>query len=134
MRFADLVPWIADGLILLGVIVMTIGVVGIARMPDVFTKIHAASKSVFLGVCSILVAVSLSGEPSLIGRAVLIAAFLLLTTPVAAHELARAVVRAEHHAERRQQESRLARARSGEASVRTLGEPASRVPEDLIRR
>jgi multicomponent Na+:H+ antiporter subunit G len=89
------VPWFADGLVLLGLIVMTIGIIGIARMPDVFTKIHAASKSVFLGVCSILAAVAASGEPSMIGRLVLIAALLLLTTPVAAHELAEAVARGE---------------------------------------
>ena len=55
MTVAAWVPWLSDALVLLGLTVMTIGVVGIVRMPDIFTKQHAASKSVFLGVCSILV-------------------------------------------------------------------------------
>ncbi len=87
------VALIADGFILLGAVVTTIGVVGMVRMPDIFTKLHAASKAVFLGVCSFLVALVASGDPSIIARAVLIALLLILTTPVAAHEIARAAVR-----------------------------------------
>lgn len=84
---------VADAFIVLGLVVMTIGVIGIVRMPDVYTKLHAASKSVFLGVCSFLVAVSLSGDPGIIARAVLIGVLLVFTTPVAAHEIARAAAR-----------------------------------------
>ncbi len=88
------VPWLSDALVVLGLAVMTIGVVGIVRMPDIFLKLHAASKSVFLGVCSILAAVAISGDPAFAARAVLIGALLVLTTPVAAHELARAAAKA----------------------------------------
>jgi multicomponent Na+:H+ antiporter subunit G len=88
-------PWIADGLILLGSIVMTIGVIGMVRLPGVFLKQHAASKAVFLGVCSFLVAVMASGDPAIIARAALIGLLLVLTTPVAAHEIAKAAVREE---------------------------------------
>lgn len=87
------VALIADGFILLGAVVTTIGVVGMVRMPDIFTKLHAASKAVFLGVCSFLAALVASGDPSIIARAVLIALLLILTTPVAAHEIAKAAVR-----------------------------------------
>ena len=89
------VPWLSDALVLLGLAVMTIGVAGIVRMPDIFTKQHAASKSVFLGVCVILLAVAISGEPSFAARTVLIGTLLILTTPVAAHELAKAAAK-EH--------------------------------------
>jgi multicomponent Na+:H+ antiporter subunit G len=89
------VPWISDALMLLGLVVMTIGVAGIVRMPDIFTKQHAASKSVFLGVCSILVAVAISGGPGFAARTVLIGTLLILTTPVAAHEIAKAAAK-EH--------------------------------------
>jgi len=88
-----LLPWIADGFIVLGTVVVTIGVIGIYRMPDILTKAHAASKSVFLGVCSFLIAVSASGDPAFIARAVLIGLLLILTTPVAAHEIAKAATR-----------------------------------------
>ncbi len=93
MTVQSLLPWIADGLIVLGMVVTTIGVFGIYRMPDIFTKSHAASKSVFLGVCSFLIAVSASGDPAFIARAALIGMLLILTTPVAAHEIARAATR-----------------------------------------
>lgn len=86
---------IADGFLLLGVVVMTIGVIGMIRMPDVYTKLHAASKSVFLGVVSLLIAVSASGDPAIIARAVLIALLLVVTTPVAAYEIARAATEEE---------------------------------------
>lgn len=84
---------VSDAFILLGLTVMTIGVIGIFRMPDVYTKLHAASKSVFLGVCSLLIAVSLGGNPDIIARSVLIAVLLIFTTPVAAHEIARAAAK-----------------------------------------
>ncbi|MFN8591595.1 MAG: monovalent cation/H(+) antiporter subunit G [Thermomicrobiales bacterium] len=86
----DLVSWSADTLVLLGCVVMTIGVIGVIRMPDVFGKLHAASKSVFLGVCSLLVALIAMGDMALGARAALIMGLLLVTTPVAAYEMARA--------------------------------------------
>ncbi|MDW8339014.1 MAG: monovalent cation/H(+) antiporter subunit G, partial [Thermoleophilia bacterium] len=88
-----LLPWLADALVLLGLAVMTVGVVGIWRMPDVYTQLHATSKAVFLGVIAILVASAASGDPEIILRLVLIGACLLLTTPVSAHVVARAAYR-----------------------------------------
>ena len=89
---AELPHWIADGLVIVGCLVMTLGVVGVLRLPDVYSKLHAASKSVFLGVCSILAAAAALGEESISSRAILIFVLLLLTTPVSAHEMARATV------------------------------------------
>jgi multicomponent Na+:H+ antiporter subunit G len=93
VTIASLSPWIADVFILLGLAVMTLGVFGVFRMPDIFTRLHAASKSVFLGVCSLLVATLFSGNPDIAARAVLIGLLIILTTPIAAHEIARAAVR-----------------------------------------
>lgn len=82
-------PWLADALVLLGVGIMTIGVYGVIRMPDLYTRLHAASKSVFLGVCAIALASTASGEPAIIARVALIAILLLLTTPIASHAIGR---------------------------------------------
>ncbi len=79
-----------DMLVILGLVIMTIGVYGVIRFPDIYTRIHAASKAVFLGVISILIATCLAGGADVILRAVLIGVFLLLTTPVASHAIARA--------------------------------------------
>jgi multicomponent Na+:H+ antiporter subunit G len=81
----------ADVLVVVGVAVMSIGVYGLLRMPDVYTQLHASSKTVVFGVIAILAAAAIvADERTSAYRALLIAAFLLLTTPVAAHSVARA--------------------------------------------
>ena len=82
-------PWLADALVVLGVGIMTLGVYGVVRMPDVYTRLHAASKSVFLGVFSLAAASLVTGEPAIVARALLIGVVLLLTTPVSAHAIGR---------------------------------------------
>jgi multicomponent Na+:H+ antiporter subunit G len=79
-----------DALVILGLVIMTIGVYGVIRFPDIYTRIHAASKAVFLGVISILIATMLTGDSTMILRSILIGIFLLLTTPVAAHTIGQA--------------------------------------------
>jgi multicomponent Na+:H+ antiporter subunit G len=59
-------------------------------MPDVYTQLHAASKAVVLGIVAFLVASLAAGDGAIAARATLIAVFLLLTTPVGAHAIARA--------------------------------------------
>ncbi|MBA3794031.1 MAG: monovalent cation/H(+) antiporter subunit G [Rubrobacter sp.] len=83
-------PFLADALVVLGVIVITLGVYGIIRLPDTYARLHAASKVVSLGVVSLLLASTVTGDPAVIFRVALIAAFLVVTTPVSAHVVARA--------------------------------------------
>ncbi len=83
-------PYLADALVVLGVFVMSVGVYGVIRLPDTYTKLHAASKAVFLGVISLCASSVATGDPAIIYRAILIAAFLLLTTPISAFVIARA--------------------------------------------
>jgi multicomponent Na+:H+ antiporter subunit G len=84
------IPWLADALVVLGVFIMTIGVFGVIRMPDTYTRLHAASKAVFLGVISLLLASAVTGDPQIVLRALLIGVFLLITTPVSAHVIGKA--------------------------------------------
>ena len=88
--FSVLSPWIADVLVIIGVFGMTVGVFGIVRMPDVYNKLHAASKVVFLGVLMLLLASVVTNDAAIILRAVLIGIFLILTSPVSAHVVGRA--------------------------------------------
>ncbi len=87
---ASALPWIADALVLLGVLMMTIGVYGVVRLPDTYTRLHAASKMVALGTMPLLLASTLTGDPGVILRVILIAFFFLVTTPVSAHMVGRA--------------------------------------------
>ena len=95
--------WTSDVLVLFGVVVMTIGVYGVVRMPGTYLKLHAASKMIALGTLPLLVASALAGAEGLALRAVPIAVFLLLTTPVSSHLVARAAyLRGERTDERSQ--------------------------------
>ena len=51
------------------------------RMPDTYTRQHAASKMVFLGVITLLLASALPWDKDSVLRVTLIAVFLLLTIP-----------------------------------------------------
>jgi multicomponent Na+:H+ antiporter subunit G len=95
MTAVTVVSLAADVLVVLGIVVMTIGVIGMFRMPDIYTQLHAASKAVFLGVVAIAGASAASLDPGIISRAALIAVCLCLTTPVAAHVIAKAARMAE---------------------------------------
>jgi len=86
---------IADVLVLLGLAILTVGVYGIVRLPDVYTQLHAASKAGFLGIAALLGAAAVRGDTAIIARAGLIVALLAITTPVAAHAIARAAHRRE---------------------------------------
>jgi len=84
---------IEDILILAGLVVLTLAVYGVVRMPDVYTQTHAASKAAFLGITLLLASAAMSGDGGIITRALLIVMLLAVTTPVAAHSIARAARR-----------------------------------------
>lgn len=80
----------ADVLVVVGIVVVTLGVIGAYRLPDVYTQLHATGKAVLLGVIAFLVASFAAGDAAIAARASLVAGFLILTTPVGAHVIARA--------------------------------------------
>jgi len=85
--------FLADVLLVLGLALLTIGVYGVVRMPDVYTQLHAASKAGFIGIAALLLSSSLQGDGAMAARAVLIVLLLTVTTPVASHAVARAARR-----------------------------------------
>jgi multicomponent Na+:H+ antiporter subunit G len=81
-------------LLLLGGGFTLVAGLGLLRMPDVFIRMHASTKAGTLGVGLILLAAALHfGDSAIAARALLIALFVLLTAPVAAHLIARAAYR-----------------------------------------
>ncbi|MFW5896227.1 MAG: monovalent cation/H(+) antiporter subunit G [archaeon] len=74
-----------------GVFFVFVGAVGVIRLPDLYTRTHAASKSDTLGVVLSIGAGTLvfeSGSMRLKALALLL--FMLVTTPTATHAIARA--------------------------------------------
>jgi multicomponent Na+:H+ antiporter subunit G len=65
--------------------------VGVLRMPDLFTRMQASTKTGTLGLGCILLGVAVHfADLRVAATALLIVAFVFLTAPIAAHVLARA--------------------------------------------
>ena len=67
-----------------------LGCLGLVRLPDVYNRLQAATKSVTLGTCSILFGTFLIVGFTAAGmKSLLCIVFIILTSPVAAHAVAR---------------------------------------------
>ncbi len=78
-------------LMAMGAALMLLAGIGILRMPDLFTRMHVATKSATLGVGCVLTAVAIFfGDVGVFTRALLVILFFFLTAPVGAHLIGRA--------------------------------------------
>ena len=85
---------VSSVLLLAGVALALVAAVGLVRLPDVLSRMHAATKPATLGLLLITVGAALRMQDA--GDAVkllLVAAFQFLTAPVAAHMIGRAAYR-----------------------------------------
>lgn len=91
---SGLLDLLASGFLLIGAAFALIGSVGLARLPDVFTRLHGPTKATTLGVGGILVGSILyfSSRGGLSLHELLVSLFLFLTAPVSAHLIARAAL------------------------------------------
>lgn len=77
--------------LMLGTFFCVVATIGILRLPDVFLRIHAATKASTLGLIFLCLATALRfSQPTIIAKCLLIILFLFLTTPISAHLIARA--------------------------------------------
>ena len=82
---------VASALLLAGVLLAVVAGVGLVRFPDVFSRMHAATKPATLGMLLVVLgAVLVMGDTSNSAKLLLVAAFQFLTAPVAAHMIGRA--------------------------------------------
>jgi multicomponent Na+:H+ antiporter subunit G len=82
--------------IAIGLIFDFFGVLGLLRLPDVYNRLQAATKCVTFGSAGVLFGVFLMQGFSTFGfKALLAIAFIFLTSPVAAHAIARAAHRSK---------------------------------------
>lgn len=87
---------IGMGFIMFGLLFDFFGVLGLVRLPDVYNRLQAATKCVTFGSAGILFGVFLmKGFTSFGFKALLGIAFIFLTSPVAAHVIARAAHRSK---------------------------------------
>lgn len=91
---ALLIEVLAAALVLVGIAFMLGGTVGLVRLPDVFTRAHAASKCDSAGAGSVLLGLALHGGLAFDDlKLVLLAVLALISGPTTAHALARAAHR-----------------------------------------
>lgn len=86
---------IAAGLlVILGASLLGLAGIGVLRLPDVFSRMHAGTKAASLGLAFILMGAALDTPDSVARIKLLIAiVFQFLTAPVAAHLIGRAAYR-----------------------------------------
>ena len=77
-------------LIIIGVLFDVFGCIGLVRFPDVYNRLQASTKCVTLGTILLLVGVAIaSGIGPIASRAIICAVFILITSPTAAHAIAK---------------------------------------------
>ena len=89
LQAAIVVAFVAIGLFFL-----TVGTVGLVRLPDVYNRMHATSKATTLGASSIFLASFVYFGPQGAGLVSLVGIlFLYITAPTGAHMISRAAQR-----------------------------------------
>jgi multicomponent Na+:H+ antiporter subunit G len=93
MTEIEIVKFFAGLFILIGAFLSLVTAFGLIRLPDVYTRNHAASKSATMGVMLVLLGTFLYFwfiEHHFNSRLLLGVVFIFLTSPVAGHLIARA--------------------------------------------
>jgi len=89
--------WIGGALVVAGTLLSLLGAAGVLRFPDVYTRIHAASLTDTGGATLVLLGLGfVSGLTPETVKLFFCWAFIMLTTPAAAHALANAAYGSGH--------------------------------------
>ncbi len=78
--------------LLFGLFFCVVGITGMVRLPDVYSRIHAAGKITVLGVNGLLIGAALL-MPEITLKAAILALFLVITAPAASYAIATAAYR-----------------------------------------
>lgn len=81
---------IASAMLVIGVMFVTVAAIGVARLPDVFQRMHAATKAGGIGVTLVVSGTLVAGGASRPLTGVLTVVLMLLTLSAASQLLARA--------------------------------------------
>jgi multicomponent Na+:H+ antiporter subunit G len=83
---------LAIAAILAGTAFSMIGIIGLVRLPDVYTRLHATGKVSVFGVVLLLIAALLL-TPSALGKGLILMLLLVVAGPVTSHALSSAAYR-----------------------------------------
>lgn len=95
MSWSTVADWIAAICMLTGAALALIAAIGVLRLPDLLSRMHAATKPQVLGLVLVLIGLGFHfRDLEVVGLLALVALFQMITSPVANHMVARASVRA----------------------------------------
>jgi multicomponent Na+:H+ antiporter subunit G len=80
-------------LLALGLLLATIGLIGLLRIPDIFQQLHPAGLVTGPAVILVLLAAVATGSAKIITSAALVLLFVLVTSPLSTHAIAQAARR-----------------------------------------
>jgi multicomponent Na+:H+ antiporter subunit G len=90
MSLVDMASWV---LLVAGGLFCIVGGIGLHRMPDLYTRMHAASVTDTLGAGLVLLGLMLqAGWTLVMAKLVVIGLLIFFTSPAATHALARAAL------------------------------------------
>lgn len=92
---AGLVDVLAVTLLALGLLLATIGLYGLLKMPDLLHQLHPAGLVTGPAVILILLASIATASTETVTSAALVVLFVLITSPLSSHAIARAAYRSE---------------------------------------
>jgi len=77
-------------LITVGILFNIFGCIGLVRFPDVYNRLQASTKCVTLGTILVLIGVAVAvGFGATAAKAIVCIVFILITSPTAAHAIAK---------------------------------------------
>lgn len=91
----SLLPWMASALVLAGGVFCLLGAIGVLRLPDCYSRMHAASKAGALGAVLVLAGVAAASSGAAAMEALFALMAVLVTAPLAAHAISRAAYHAD---------------------------------------
>ncbi|MGC8999813.1 monovalent cation/H(+) antiporter subunit G [Caldisericum sp.] len=81
-------------LMFIGAFFFLLSAIGLLRLPDLYTRMQAATKSTTLGAISSIIGIGLMKEDILI-KSIILATFIILTAPISGSALIRAGYKAK---------------------------------------
>lgn len=91
----SLLPWLASLLVLAGGAFCLLGAIGVMRLPDCYSRMHAASKAGALGAVLVLAGLAAASSGAAAMEAIFALIAVLMTAPLAAHAVSRAAYMAD---------------------------------------
>lgn len=80
--------------LIIGIFFLSLGMIGLLRFPDVYNRLHATTKVGTLGAFGVLLSIIIQEGVAPMGiKALTVGLFILLTSPISGHMIARAAYR-----------------------------------------